>query len=400
MNSTSPTPAPTYDYLLVGGGAAGLSLAYHLAQEPRLAGKRVLLIEPAAKDQNDRTWSFWTDAPGLFDEVAAHEWHKIAFRSPGFERTFALKKYSYRTLRGLDFYQFVHRALGARPAQFACVRAEVADLVNTAAGVQARTTDGQVFTAQYAFDSRPPAIAPQPGTYRYLLQHFVGWEVETTRDAFDPQVMEFMDFRGAQHHEARFIYVLPFGPRRALVEYTLFSPTPLAKADYEAHILEYLQHTLGLAVGQYRVVAEEVGAIPMTDHPLPSRAGARIINLGTRAGRAKPSTGYAFQRIQAQSARLVRALATTGHPPADPTGDKWQFRLFDTLLLDIMQRQGERTRDIFTQLFQRNPVERIFQFLDEKTSWADNLRIMNSVSAGPFLYSIAQWLRGHASQRK
>jgi len=65
-----------------------------------------------------------------------------------------------------------------------------------------------------------------------------------------------------------------------------------------------------------------------------------------------------------------------------------------------MQRQGERTRDIFTQLFQRNPVERIFQFLDEKTSWADNLRIMNSVSAGPFLYSIAQWLRGHASQRK
>jgi len=400
MNSTSPTPAPTYDYLLVGGGAAGLSLAYHLAQEPRLAGKRVLLIEPAAKDQNDRTWSFWTDAPGLFDEVAAHEWHKIAFRSPGFERTFALKKYSYRTLRGLDFYQFVHRALGVRPAQFACVRAEVADLVNTAAGVQARTTDGQVFTAQYAFDSRPPAIAPQPGTYRYLLQHFVGWEVETTRDAFDPQVMEFMDFRGAQHHEARFIYVLPFGPRRALVEYTLFSPTPLAKADYEAHILEYLQHTLGLAVGQYRVVAEEVGAIPMTDHPLPSRAGARIINLGTRAGRAKPSTGYAFQRIQAQSARLVRALATTGHPPADPTGDKWQFRLFDTLLLDIMQRQGERTRDIFTQLFQRNPVERIFQFLDEKTSWADNLRIMNSVSAGPFLYSIAQWLRGHASQRK
>jgi lycopene beta-cyclase len=400
MNAPTDASVPSYDYLLVGGGAAGLSLAYHLAQEPRLAGKRVLLIEPAAKDQNDRTWSFWTDAPGPFDEVAAHEWHKIAFRSPGFERTFDLKKYIYRTLRGLDFYQFVHRALGARPAQFTHVRAEVAELLNTAAGVQARTTDGQVFTAQYAFDSRPPAIEPQPSTHRYLLQHFVGWEVETTRDAFDPQVMEFMDFRGAQHHEARFIYVLPFSPRRALVEYTLFSPTPLAKAEYEVHITDYLERTLGLAAGQYQVVAEEVGAIPMTDHPLPSRVGAHIINLGTRAGRAKPSTGYAFQRIQAQSARVVQALAATGHPPTDPTGDKWQFRLFDTLLLDIMQRRGERTRDIFTQLFQRNPVERIFQFLDEKTNWADNLRIMNSVSAGPFLYSIVQWLRGHASQRK
>jgi lycopene beta-cyclase len=400
MNQAAPLPAPAYDYLVVGGGAAGLSLAYYLAQEPRLASKRVLLIEPTAKDQHDRTWSFWADEPGVFDEVAAHEWHKIAFRSLGFERIFSLKKYTYRTLRGLDFYQFVHRALAALPQQFTLVRGEVADLANTATGVQARTTTGQVFTANYAFDSRPPAIEPQPATYRYLLQHFVGWEIETTHDVFDPQVMEFMDFRGPQHHEARFIYVLPFSPRRALVEYTLFSPTPLAKNAYEEQIAEYIQHTLGLAANQYHVVAEEVGAIPMTDHPLPARVGAHIINLGTRAGRAKPSTGYAFQRIQAQSARVVRALAATGHPPADPTGDKWQFRLFDTLLLDIMQRQGEQTRTIFTQLFERNPVERIFQFLDEKTSWADNLRIMNSVSAGPFLRSIVQVVRGQASQRK
>ena len=61
----------------------------------------------------------------------------------------------------------------------------------------------------------------------------------------------------------------------------------------------------------------------------------------------------------------MAALAGTGHPPADATGDKWQFRLFDTLLLDIMQRRGETTRDIFRQLFERNPVERIFRFLDE-----------------------------------
>ncbi len=400
MNTSAPLAVSHYDYLIVGGGAAGLSLAYHLAQEPRLAGQRVLLIEPEAKDQNDRTWSYWSAEAGPFDHLAVGEWDKIAFRSPGFEQVLQLHNYRYRTIRGLDFYQFVQQALAARPAQFTVVRGAVAELTETATDVVARTAAGPEYRARYAFDSRPPAIARRPDKYRYLLQHFVGWEIETDHDVFNPDAMELMDFRGPQHHEARFIYVLPFGPRRALVEYTLFSGEVLAKAEYEAHILDYLQNTLGLASHQYRITAEEIGAIPMTDHPLPARAGARVINLGTRAGRAKPSTGYAFQRIQAQSARLVAALATTGHPPADPTGDQWQFHWFDTLLLDIMQRQGETTRDLFAQLFRRNPVERVLRFLDEKTSWTDNLRIMNSVSAGPFLYSIAQVLRGRTSRRR
>ena len=393
-----PASAPDYDYLIVGGGAAGLSLAYHIAQEPRLANKRVLLIEPEAKTQNDRTWSFWTDESGVFDGIVAHEWGKIAFRSPGFERVIDLGRYRYKTINGLDYYRFVHRALAARPAQFTFVRGNVKTLDNVKHKARARTSAGE-FRAQYAFDSRPPDLAKlqQPAKHRYLLQHFVGWEIETDNEVFDPTTVEFMDFRGEQQHEARFIYVLPFSSRKALVEYTLFSGTVLPKAEYEAAIREYITNTLGLK--SYRITAEEVGAIPMTDHPLPARAGQHVINLGTRSGRAKPSTGYAFRRIQQHSARLVQALATTGHPPTDATGDKWQFRLFDTLLLDIMQRRGESTRDIFRQLFERNPVERIFRFLDEQTSWADNLRIMNSVSAGPFLRSIAHVLQGRPGRR-
>ena len=388
-----------YDYLIVGGGAAGLSLAYHIAQEPRLADKKVLLIEPEAKTQNDRTWSFWTDEVGVFDGIVAHEWGKIAFRSPGFERVIDLGRYRYKTINGLDYYRFVHQALAERPSRFTVVRATLDKLENTADGVCAHTANGSTYTARYTFDSRPPNLAQlqQPEKYRYLLQHFVGWEIETDADAFDPAIVEFMDFRGAQQHEARFIYVLPFSARKALVEYTLFSEDVLPRAEYEAAIREYLTDTLGLE--SYRIMAEEVGAIPMTDHPLAARTGQHIVNLGTRGGRAKPSTGYAFKRIQQHSARLVAALATTGHPPADATGDKWQFRLFDTLLLDIMKRRGESTRDIFRQLFERNPVERIFRFLDEQTSWADNLRVMNSVSPGPFMRSIAQVLRGRPGRR-
>jgi lycopene beta-cyclase len=386
-----------FDYLIVGGGAAGLSLAYHISQEPRLAGKRVLLLEPEAKNQNDRTWSFWTDGPTLFDGIVAKEWQQIAFRSPTFERVLPLTRHRYKMIRGLDFYQFVHAALGRTP-QVTCITAVVTGLENTLNGAVAYTTAGE-YRARYAFDSRPPELAKlqRPERHRYLLQHFLGWEIETEQDVFDSETVEFMDFRGEQQREARFIYVLPFSKRRALVEYTLFSAEVLPKKQYEAELRRYLHQLLG-AQG-YRVTAEEIGAIPMTDHPLPAHNGAHIINLGTRAGRAKASTGYAFKRIQEHSARLTAALAATGHPPHNLTGDRWQFRLFDTLLLDIMQRQGEQTREIFTDLFRHNPIERIFDFLDERTSWAGNFQIMNSVKPWPFLRSIGHVLRGRPGQR-
>jgi lycopene beta-cyclase len=395
--SSAPVTIPEFEDLIVGGGAAGLSLAYHISQEPRLADKRVLLLEPEAKDQNDRTWSFWTDEPMLFDDIVAHEWTQLAFRSPGFERVIPLTRHRYKMIRGLDFYRFVRAALADNP-QFTCVQAKVKTLDNVFQKARARTTAGE-FRAQYAFDSRPPDLAKmkQPQHHRYLLQHFVGWEVETSHDVFDPETQEFMDFRGPQHQEARFMYVLPFSKRRALVEYTLFSAEMLPQAEYEEAIRHYLRDTLG--VTDFRIEAVEMGAIPMTDHPLRTTAGQHIFNLGTRAGRAKPSTGYAFKRIQAHSARLVAGLAATGHPPRPATADQWQFRLFDTLLLDIMQRQGEQTSRIFTELFRRNPVERIFDFLDERTSWFENFQIMNSVTPWPFLRSIWHVLRGRPGQR-
>ncbi|WP_460622305.1 lycopene cyclase family protein [Hymenobacter tenuis] len=398
MPSAEPNSVQeTYDYLIVGGGAAGLSLAYHISQEPRLAQKRVLVLEPEVKDQNDRTWSFWADEPMLFDGIVAHEWQRLAFRGPEFERVFDLARHRYKMIRGLDFYQFVRGALADNP-QFTWRQTRVDSLTNLPDGARATTPVGK-FRARFAFDSRPPHLAKlkQPAKHRYLLQHFVGWEVATEQDVFDPATVEFMDFRGAQHQEARFMYVLPFSPRRALVEYTLFSAEVLPKEAYEAEIRKYLKQ---LGVESFRIETEEVGAIPMTDHPLPGRDGAHIFNLGTRAGRAKASTGYAFKRIQEHSARLVASLAATGQPPQNPTGDQWQFQLFDTLLLDIMQRQGERTRTIFSELFRNNPVERIFDFLDERTSPWENFQIMNSVTPWPFLQSIWHVLRRKPGQRQ
>ena len=397
------------DYLIVGGGASGLSLAYHIAQEPRLAGQRVLLVEPDAAKADDRAWRYWAAGETPFAALEKHRWARLVIRTPGFEKVLALDPYRYRMVRAGDFYAFVNAALDARPQQFVRLTGRVTTLAEApggsvgsadgaSAGVVATLEDGRQVAARYVFDSRPPQLARNPARYRYLEQHFLGWEIETDTDEFDPETVQFMDFRVPQHGQTRFVYALPFTPRRALVEFTVFSEQRLQKAEYEAELRAYLAAHLG---GRpYRIVAEEGGSIHMTDHPLPARASTHVLNIGTRSGRSKPSTGYTFARAQRHAARLVAALAETGHPPADAAGDRWQFGLFDTLLLDIMQRRGETVRDIFQQLFSRNPVQRIFRFLDEETSWVENLQIMQSVQPWPFLRSIGQVLRGKPGRRE
>lgn len=399
MPSSAVSEIEEVDYLIVGGGAAGLSLAYHMAQEPRLAGKTVLLLEAEAHKANDRTWRYWAAGSTPFGPVESHRWARLAVRTPGFERVLDLAPYHYRLVRAGDFYAHVAQTLAARPRQFTQLVSQVTSVTEApdAAGALATLADGRQVRARYAFDSRLPRLDRQPLRHRYLEQHFRGWEIEADYDAFDPTVVQFMDFRVPQHQQVRFVYTLPFTPRRALVEFTVFSGQVLSKAEYEAELRAYLRERVG--EGRYRVMAEEGGSIPMTDHPLPARHSPHVLHLGTRAGRSKPSTGYTFARIQRHSARLVAALATTGTLPADPTGDQWQFRLFDTLLLDIMQRQGESVRDIFRELFDHNPIQRIFRFLDEETSWVENLQILHSVTPGPFLRSIAQVLRGKPGQR-
>ncbi|MBK8491618.1 MAG: hypothetical protein IPL49_12225 [Saprospirales bacterium] len=68
----------TYDYILIGGGLAGQSLAFHLLQGP-LRDKRIALIDLEPKTSNDRTWCFWEQTPGPFDDIVCQRWDQLDF---------------------------------------------------------------------------------------------------------------------------------------------------------------------------------------------------------------------------------------------------------------------------------------------------------------------------------
>jgi lycopene beta-cyclase len=373
--------ARNYDYILAGGGAAGLSLACALARSP-LSNRSILIVDRDAKAKNDRTWCFWSDHPDPFDDILYRQWDAVRFTGQNFDRRLDLGKFHYKMIRGIDFYEHTHRLLANFPnVQF--LQSQINSIADNA-GTATVCIEGQPFTADWVFDSRvlPGSITIDRARYHDLKQHFKGYLVETEAPVFDPLTPTLFDFRVQPHGDMRFFYILPFSAREALVEFTLFSASLLSEEEYHAELKGYLEHTL--AVGPYHILEEESGIIPMTDRPFPRRLGQRIMAIGTLGGRVKPSTGYAFARIQKDSEAIVASLVRHGHPfdvPAGPARYGW----FDRTMLQVMYGRGDEMGEFFTQMFRRNPIQRIFRFLNEENTWTEDMHLLSSLPVWPFL---------------
>jgi lycopene beta-cyclase len=373
-----------HDFIIAGAGAAGLSLALRMVQSPVLGQRKILLLDRSAKSEADRTWCFWEKEPGLFQPILGHVWPRLeAFTPQGNALPLDLGDYQYKMIRSQDFYAYCKKIL----AQYPNVTWENADITgcspsNTQATVH--TTKGD-FQAPLVFNSLPFAPQYTQPHHFYLQQHFMGWEIETTENVFDPQCARFMDFRTDQSEGTTFFYVLPTAPNRALIEYTFFSESILPHERYEAALKDYIEtqypHTA------YQVLHQEFGVIPMSNGSF-DQAQPGMLPIGLRAGWAKASTGYAFQNTQRETTRLVQALekGETNTSALMPKG--WARNkglLYDGTLLRVLQKRQLDGADVFSQIMSQQPAWRMFDFLDDASSLLTDLRIMNSVPMGVFL---------------
>ena len=358
----------------------GLTLGYHLAQQDAAYStdkQRALILEPRSAYSRDKTWCYWQHEPTPFDAAISHRWHRWTVSCNGHTHVGESATTPYVRVDSAKFYEIGQAAISASDNVTLRLDDSARQVLPNNNGVSVRS-EKKTFHADRVFDTRP---APIPDGI--LLQHFVGWEIETDADVFDPSTVTLMDFApGAE--DIHFFYVLPMSPRHALVETTHFSTQVLDETAYAAEITDYLSKRFGLS--QWQIRHREKGVIPMPKKgpDLTRRPHSRIIPMGLHSDTVKPSTGYCYPHAQVQARRQVAALFSDSNATAIAARSRLN-RWFDAVFIGFLEQHPQRAGEIFLSLFARVPSDSLTRFLGDNAKPADYFRVMLALPKGAFI---------------
>lgn len=336
-----------HGYIISGAGCSGLSLLYYILQSSTLQQKKILIIDQNSKTENDKTWCFWENQAGSFENLVYSKWSQLALYNKLKRSDYQINPFIYKMIRGIDFYEFVKKeALKFSNVEF--IETEVLE-INSDEAVATVITNKGSYTAAFCFNSilfNKEIL----NTTNSLLQHFKGIVIKTKEEVFDTSKALFMDFRVDQKKDTKFFYVLPTSPSTALVEFTIFSKSLLKEPDYDDAIKNYIKNQL--QINSYTELHKEFGIIPMTDYIFPTHH-KRIINMGTAAGWVKASSGFAFSNIQKQTKKIVSLLTKDKPPILNRKFKDVKFHFYDSILLDVLAKEKMQGAEIFTQIFEK-----------------------------------------------
>jgi len=372
-------------------------LLMRMMQHPFFDTAQILVIDAAQKNTNDRTWCFWEKETDIFESIVCKKWKQVSFIAPSYKSELNLSPFVYKMIRGIDLYTHV-LSLAASKSNITFCTESVLSVQTTQKGASVQLKN-QTLTANKVFNSilfEPVNVLAQKSSDYFLWQHFKGYEIKTEIPVFNDAVATLMDFTVDQSKGTTFMYVMPTSSTTALVEYTLFTENLLADNEYDEAIQAYIQKTYGAVV--YSISHQEFGKIPMTNFCFSGGVG-NIINMGVAGGQVKGSSGYAFHFIQEKTKAVIADLVAGKNPLRTPSFSQKKFGLYDAVLLRVLQDKKLDGATIFTQIFSKNPPDRVFRFLNNESSLIDDLHIMSSVPTRIFLPAALYALMGVKRRR-
>lgn len=366
-----------YQYIIIGAGCAGLQLAKALLSLPKNQVDSILIIE-SNDNHIEKSWCFWNNESHPYRHLVKHEWQNIAFRSNNHFQSSSLKNQTYQYINSAEFDLF-HKTLFKEDDRISLVTDMVLEISQQQDKCIAKCKNKN-YTSTILFNS-VPYLNKNAVFNPKVWQHFLGWEIVTKSDSFKEDQVTLMDFDVDENVDGRFIYILPFSKKSALVECTIFSDTLLPIENYEQSLIKYLNKNFK---SDYTIIKKEKGVIPMFQISNKIQFD-KIIPIGTAAGCIKASTGYSFARNMENTERIMKILFSKNNQASK---SKSRFHFYDELLLWIIANQPTQIKTIFTYLFRKNSVKNILLFLDEKTSLWQEIKILLSLPKIHFLKAL------------
>ena len=372
--------AITYDYIIIGAGASGCHLALAMLEDSHFKDCRVLIIEKSAKSNNDKTWSFWENEKGKWDDITTKQWNYANVYGHGEEINIDLKTMRYKMLRSVHFYKTAKDKIKNEDT-FTYVEEEVIDITEDGQKALVKTSD-EVYEARHVFDSRLPEMKKiKESNATTILQHFKGYFIKTKEKVFDPQRFTMMDYRLKDGDSTSFTYVLPIDEYTGLVEFTYFTPQIVSDERYESLIDEYLKKYMGNP--EYKIEEVEKGVIPMSTYNFSRDHTERVTQIGTSGGWVKASSGYSFKFSERKAAKIVQNINL--NKPITSGLDPSKYKRYDRIFIDVLYNHNHYGETIFYRLYKKNDTRLLLNFLDEQTTFKQDLRIINSLRSDYFI---------------
>ena len=350
-----------FDYIIIGGGCAGLSLAYELEIHKKLENKTLAIIEPRDEYKRDKTWSFWKIIPHNFDDCVKKNWKNFSINVPNKTEFLECVNYPYQSIDSGLFYK------------------KVIDRLKLNKNINFFKNIDEINPKNSFIFNSVPELKKNDND---LWQHFCGVEIETKNNFFDDEMMNLMDFDCEQRNAVHFFYTLPYTKHKALVETTWLSVMNDGyEKDYEKQIKDYAENHLKLK--EYKINYKEEGAIPLF-YPSNKQENNKI-NIGTAGGMTRLSTGYTFLNIQEHSKFIRENLENITKTKVFEIKKKYQF--LDKIFLRVMKKHSEIMPDIFFKMF-GSSSSTVIKFLSNKSNVFEDFSIILKMPKWTFIKAL------------
>ena len=350
-----------FDYVILGGGCAGLSLAYELDINNKIKNKKLAIVEIREEYKRDKTWSFWKVCNHNFDDCIVKSWNNFSLNSKSGSYEVFNKTYPYQTIDSELFYnKILNKIKQNKNIEFF------------------KDTNQLNLNNSIIFNS----ILPKVNYEDNLWQHFKGIEIETSKNIFDKEIFNLMDFDCDQRNNLHFFYTLPFAKNKALIETTWLSRMDdMSLKDYDDQLQKYIKETL--KINNYKINYQEEGAIPLF-YP-PNNIKKNIINIGSAGGMTRLSTGYTFLNIQDHCKYICNNIEKIQSLKPYNIGKKYRF--LDNVFLNVLKQYPEKMPNIFLNMF-KAPSKTVIKFLSNKSNFFEDFVIVLKMPKWIFIKNI------------